>query len=141
MIRIGTWFFLYLCIAAGLFLTGCDSGKGLAGEEHSTGWELEMNAHPNTVPMGTNDTIFVAVLFDGEPKGGITVEFEPTFGDPIPTILTVINDTTIPWGTQPMATYISRDSTGLATIYGTAYQVPDEILAQDSIYVQVTDTL
>ena len=141
MIRIGKLSFLCLCVAAGMYIAGCNDGKGLSGEDDSTGWELEMDAHPDTVSMGTNDTIFVVVRFDGEPQGGVTVTFEPTFGDPMPDILTVVNDTTIPWGTQPMATYISRDSTGLATIYGSAYRIENEILAEDSIFIQVTDSL
>ena len=141
MIRIGKLSFLCLLVAAGLYVVSCNDGKGLSGEDDSTGWELEMDAHPATVSLGTNDTIFVVVLFDGEPKGGITVTFEPTFGDPIPDIITVINDTTIPWGTQPMATFLSREDTGSVTIYGSAYQIENEILAQDSIFIQVTDSL
>ncbi len=141
VIRIGKLFLFCVCIAAGLFLAGCNKGKGITGEDDSTGWKLEMIAHPDTVSVGTNDTIFVVVRFDNEPKSGITVTFEPTFGDPIPTILTVINDTTIPWGTQPMATYISREDTGLVTIYGSAYQGASDVLAQDSIFIQVTDSL
>ena len=141
MVRISKVFFLCLFIIVGLYLAGCNDRKGLSGENGSTGWELEMDAHPDTVSMGTNDTIFVVVRFDGEPKGGITVTFNPTFGDPIPDIFTVINDTAIPWGTQPMATYLSRDDTGIVTIYGSAYQEENEILAQDSIFIQVTDSL
>ena len=141
VIRIGKLSFLCLFVAVGLYVAGCNDGKGLSGEDDSTGWELEMDAHPDTISVGTNDTIFVVVRFDGEPKGGITVTFEPIFGDQIPDIITVINDTTIPWGTQPMATYISREDTGLATIYGSAYQIENEILVQDSIFIQVTDSL
>lgn len=122
-------------------MLGCNRGKGLVGEDDTVGWDLLMDARPDTVPMGTNDTIFVQVRFNYEPKGGITVLLEPTFGDPIPTVLTVINDTLIPWGSQPMATYISRDSTGRVTIYGKAYQEENEILAEDSIFIQVTDSL
>ncbi len=141
MIRFGKLTFFCLFIAVALFVAGCNDGKGLSGEDDSTGWELEMDAHPDMVSIGTNDTIFVVVRFDGEPRGGITVTFEPTFGDQIPDIITVVNDTTIPWGTQPMATYLSREDTGFVTIYGIAYQIANEILAEDSIVIQVTDSL
>ena len=141
VIRIGKLFLLGVFAVAALYIASCHEGKGLSGEDNSTGWELKLDAHPDTVPIGTNDTIFVEVCFDGEPQGGITVTFEPTFGDPIPDIITVINDTTIPWGTQPMATFISRDDTGLATIYGSAYRTENEVLAEDSIFIQVIDSL
>ena len=141
MNRIGKLSLLCLFLVIGLYMLGCNRGKGLVGEDDTVGWDLLMDARPDTVPMGTNDTIFVQVRFNYEPKGGITVLLEPTFGDPIPTVLTVINDTLIPWGSQPMATYISRDSTGRVTIYGKAYQEENEILAEDSIFIQVTDSL
>jgi hypothetical protein len=121
----------------GFFLAGCHHGKGLTGEGGAQQWTLEMTPHPDTVSVGVNDTIFVVVREGEEPRTGISVTFERTLGDSIPGILTVVGDPVVPWGTNPMATFISRDSAGVATIRGTAHGAGEEILARDTITVWI----
>ena len=132
-------FCIFVIITFGLSTAGCHKGKGLTGENGTNLWILEMDAHPDTVAVGVNDTIFIEVRYGDEPQGGITVLFESNLGDPIPTITTVINDPEVPWGTSPMATFISREDTGVATLYGAAYQSEDEILARDTVTIWVVE--
>jgi hypothetical protein len=132
----------YCLLAIGLTLwsVSCHRGKGLTGENSSTRWTLELEPHPDTIAVGVNDTIFVAVREGDELRGGITVTFEQTLGDPVPSVITVVGDTIVPWGTTPMATFISRQDTGLAMIYGTAYGSAEEILARDTARIQVVES-
>lgn len=132
-----TVFCFSVFIALGVLATGCHRGKGLTGEGAASGWTLEMDAHPDTVAVGDNDTIFVVVRQGGEPQGGITVSFEQTLGDSIPTVVTIIDDPDFPWGTWPMATFISRQDPGVATIYGEAYRSEEEVLARDTVTIWV----
>jgi hypothetical protein len=132
-----------LCIlisAALIFgLTSCHRSKGLTGEDGSAIWTLEMDPHPDTVGVGVNDTIFVVVRQGGEARGGVTVTFVPTLGDPVPAIVTIIDDPDVPWGTWPMATFISREDAGAATVYGEAYDSADELLARDTVTIWVVE--
>jgi hypothetical protein len=135
--------FVFHCLlVTGLTLwsVSCHRGKGLAGENSSTYWTLELEPHPDTIAVGVNDTIFVAVREGDELRGGITVTFEQTLGDPVPSVITVVGDTAIWWGTAPMATFISRQDTGLAMIHGTAYGSAQEILARDTARIQVVES-
>ncbi|MFH1010341.1 MAG: hypothetical protein V1784_03800 [bacterium] len=129
------------CVVFGLVLfTGsCHRGKGLTEENGTNSWTLELDPHPDTVGVGVNDTIFVVVRQGEEARSGITVTFERNIGDAIPSVVTVVGDTAVPWGTSPMATYISRSDTGLAIIYGTAHGTAEEILARDTARVRVME--
>ena len=134
---------LALCIFVSAALvvcaTSCHRSKGLTGEDGSGIWTLEMDPHPDTVGVGVNDTIFVVVRHGGEARGGVTVTFVPTLGDPVPTVVTIIDDPNVPWGTWPMATFISREDTGVATIYGEAYDSAEELLARDTVTIWVVE--
>jgi hypothetical protein len=132
---------LLVLVALTLCATSCHRSKGLAGEDGPGVWTLEMNPHPDTVAVGVNDTIFVAVRQGGEARGGIAVTFVPTLGDPVPTVVTIIDDPNVPWGTWPMATFISREDTGVATIYGEAYDSAEELLARDTVTIWVVENL
>jgi len=123
----------------GFSMITCDRGKGLTGEDGAQHWTLEMVPHPDTVGVGINATIFVVVREGEELRSGISVTFERTLGDSIPGIVTVVGDPDVPWGTNPMATFISRDTSGIATIYGTAYGEGEEVLARDTITVWVVE--
>ena len=126
-----------ILVALGFSMIACHRGKGLTGEDGGGRWSLEMIPHPDTVGVGVNDTIFVVVREGEEPRSGIRVVFQQTLGDSIPTIHTVVGDPEVPWGTTPMATFICRDTSGVATIYGTAYGQGEEVLARDTITVWV----
>ncbi len=126
-------------VALGFSMLTCDRGKGLTGEDGVQHWTLEMVPHPDTVGVGINDTIFVVVREGEEPRSGISVTFERTLGDSIPGIVTVVGDPDVPWGTNPMATFISRDTSGIAMIYGTAYGERDEVSARDTITIWVVE--
>ena len=131
---------LLVLLALGLCATSCHRSKGLTGENGPSHWTLEMDPHPDTVAIGVNDTIFVVVRQGGEPRGGITVTFVPTLGDPIPTIVTIIDAPNFPWGTWPMATFISREDTGVATVSGEAYDSAEELLARDTVTIWVVES-
>ncbi len=127
-------FFITVAIVA----TGCNNEKGLTSENRINPWTLEMVPHPDTVDVGVNDTIFVFVRENNALRDGIKVRFEQSMGDPIPEIFTVINDSEIPWGTQPMATFISRQDTGVATIYGIAhFAESEEVLVRDTCRIWI----
>jgi len=130
---------LLVLVVLALCVTSCHRSKGLTGEDGSGIWTLEMDPHPDTVGVGVNDTIFVVVRQGGEARGGITVTFVPTLGDPVPAIVTIIDDPDVPWGTWPMATFISRDAAGAATVYGEAYDSGDELLARDTVTIWVVE--
>lgn len=124
-----------------IFVVGCNGGKGLTSENMPNPWTLEMYPHPDTIGIGVNDTIFIFVRENDELRSGIKVTFEQSLGESIPEeIYTVINDPEIPWGTQPMATFISRHDAGVATIYGIAHHAESgEILVRDTIRIWVVE--
>ena len=56
-------FCISLFIAFSLFAAGCNRSKGVTGENGLDHWTLKLDARPDTVRVGVNDTIFVVVRY------------------------------------------------------------------------------